>query len=110
MIALGWQFALGYRPFFNNPERVAFSWDMFSNRVERCTVQWTPPLQNEGWPIASLRDLVLPFEWDLVFDRVDDYKIVGKYLCSRWKTGQTRVNLKCFRQEGVVDFHEFNCD
>ena len=34
----------GYRPFGHAPTRVAWSWDMFSIPIERCTATFDPPV------------------------------------------------------------------
>ena len=99
--ALGIQFARGYRPFGHQAERVPFSWDMFANRVERCTVEWTPALQIEKHRLTSLHGLDLPFEWDIALDSVETYRAVAGNLCRKAGAPSTRARLHCFLPDGT---------
>ena len=107
------QFILGFVPFVHEPTRVPFSWDMFANRVERCTLEWAPPLQLGDHQLARLRDVEVPFEWDVTFDRAADYRMTGDWLCHmggfQKGPGSTQVKMKCFIQNGTEFHDQFNC-
>jgi hypothetical protein len=105
-LAFGAQIRAGFRPFGAPPGRVAFSWDMFSVRIERCDLRWDPPLPL-GSGVARLRDVAPLLEWDPVGDRLDEYREDGQEGCSFARV-PTRVILRCFTPEGeVVD--AFDC-
>jgi hypothetical protein len=107
--ALSWQFVDGFGLFLNEPRRVPFSWDMFSNPVERCTLNWLPALHVENQTLAKLRDLTLPIEWDVVYDSIDDYKAIGAYMCAHHAAAPTRVNFHCYLHNGSELRDEFSC-
>jgi hypothetical protein len=121
-VAMGAQFASGYRPFGQAPIRVPLSWDMFATAISRCDVRWDPPLRTPPqedleqsrrpglWfhPLARLRDTGLPLEWDIVYDHVDDYEAAAHFGCTRATRG-TLVTLLCFTSEGETKHDAFRC-
>lgn len=99
----------GFRPGGAAPGRVLGSWDMFAPRIERCGVRWTPPLaQGTGASLASLRDLSPRLEWDVVTDRVADYRSLALAGCSIARQ-PTRVNMLCFLPTGEAYRDDFDC-
>ncbi|MEO5969886.1 MAG: hypothetical protein ABIQ95_08160 [Bdellovibrionia bacterium] len=110
--ALFQQFESGFRPFAHDPVRVAFSWDMFATRTERCLMEWDPPL--ESTPIGTLsglKQLSLPFEWDLIYDSLEQYQYVGQMGCAfeSKASNKIRVRIQCFAPEGEKIYREFYC-
>ncbi len=110
VIAFAFQFKSGFRPFLQEPIRVPFSWDMFSIPVERCVIEWDPPLSGGKRVIRRFHDLGLPFEWEPVYNKTEDYHSAGFQFCSLWGTKQTRMKEKCFLRDGTVRENESNCD
>ncbi len=110
LIAFLLQFKAGFRPFTQNPVRVPFSWDMFSIPVERCVVEWDPPLNDGKRVIRRFHDLGLPFEWEPVYNTAEDYRNAGFQFCKLWGTKTTRIREKCFFRDGTVRENESNCD
>jgi hypothetical protein len=106
--ALGVQFARGFRPWRREPVRVPLSWDMFAVRIERCTVDWSPPVAVSGRPLPSLSRAAGPVEWDYVNDSQAQYRATALWGC-RAKTGPTKVSLRCFLPEGRETKDEFDC-
>jgi hypothetical protein len=109
LAALGLQFALGFRPFRQDPVRVALSWDMFSNRVERCVLSWNPPLNTPGAPLTSLHEAGLSLEWDLILDRMGSYAMLGHGLCRQWGSPLTQVQMQCFLPAGTEAHYAMPC-
>jgi hypothetical protein len=109
LAAFSYQFVSGFRPFFTDANRVPLSWDMFSNRLDRCVVKWSPSIQIGPHTLSSLRDVELPFEWDIIFDRIEDYRAASLGLCRQFGTISTRVQLHCFSSEGKETRDEFSC-
>ena len=70
-----------YRPFGAPPGRVPFSWDMFAIQIDRCTIDFSPPIQLPGRTIAHLSDLMPSFEWDLVANDLAGYQYYAALLC-----------------------------
>lgn len=103
------QFAAGFRPFVHAPSRVAYSWDMFAIRMNRCAVRWDPPLTIDGQRVASWRDRVWPIEFDSVYNDVRSYEIVSTAACKYRSAEATRVVLQCFLSDGGVDEHSLDC-
>src|SRR5665213_2805395 len=91
LAAMGVQFYSGYRPFAGDPVRVPLSWDMFATRVERCTLSWNAPLNFNSQSIYSLRDIELPLEWDIIFDHVENYKVVKERICQSFSMAPTQA-------------------
>ena len=108
-IAFAWQFNLGFRPFLTEPTRVALSWDMFSNHVDRCVVKWTSPLQIGPHRISSLRDVELPFEWDIILDQASVYHDMGAALCRSFAQGEAEVQYRCFLNNGTETQDAIKC-
>lgn len=109
VLSLAEQFRLGFRPFVQDPVRVPLSWDMFSNRVDRCIVSWTSPLHLGDANISSLRDVELPLEWDIVLDTVEQYEELAKGLCPYSNSHPTSALLHCFSAEGLETQNEYLC-
>ena len=99
LLALGAQFALGFRPFRTAPTRVPFSWDMFAVPIERCDLRFSPPIRREGKVIESLRAAGPPFEWDYVQNRVATYRAIAGEVCAAPEHPE-RVALRCYVPEG----------
>lgn len=128
--ALALQFQSGFQLFGHEPTRVLFSWDMFATRTERCTMEWDPPLQRTPvGPLNDLRQLSVPFEWDVIYDSVQDYEYVGRMGCA-FESGQyafmgepsekapvpiahlvnkIQVKIHCFGPDGKETYREFYC-
>ena len=103
-----WQFKRGFRPLDREPVRVPLSWDMFAVRIERCTVDWKPPVRPGGRTLARLADLGAPLEWDYVDDSVDAYRQAALWGC-RSAQGPTAASLRCFVPEGREIDDGFDC-
>jgi hypothetical protein len=108
-VALTAQFERGFRPFLSEPSRVPFSWDMFSNRVERCAVRWEPPGQWHGKELSALSDLIAPLEWDPVFDHADTYRRVAEEGCREKTRVPGRAVVTCFFPDGTWSEDEYRC-
>jgi hypothetical protein len=109
VLGLAGQFQYGFRPFFQDPIRIPFSWDMFSNRVDRCIVTWTHPLRIQNMTFSSLREVNLPLEWDVVLDRIEDYQYLASALCPFATTFPAYAQLDCFAAEGNEVIREVPC-
>jgi len=103
------QFVGGFTPFKTEPRRIHLSWDMFSTKVERCVLTWSPAIHLGRETLSGLRDASLPLEWDLTFDHVLDYRNVANLGCNLGGLPQTKIKLKCFEQEGKITHEEFTC-
>jgi len=108
--ALLQQFHFGFRPFVQNPTRVSYSWDMFSNKVDRCLVNFAVPLSVGPLNFSSLRDIGLAFEWDIIFDRVEDYTAVTRALCQASSHQTNSAKLHCFTSQGQELEDEIPCN
>jgi hypothetical protein len=109
LAAFAMQFNLGFRPFMSEPTRVPLSWDMFSNRVDRCVVKWSSPLQMGAHTISSLRDVELPLEWDIIFDEAGMYRAASESLCRAFATGPNETQLHCYFNNGTETQDAFKC-
>jgi hypothetical protein len=111
--AFGSQWQLGFRPFGTAPQRVPLSWDMFSVEIERCGVDWQPPLRWDDKIIHRLSDLGAPVEWDLVFNRREDYRAAAAYACGQRAlpdvAGRRRFELHCFAPRRDETREELAC-
>ena len=103
------QIAAGFRPFVHPPSRVAYSWDMFAIRMDRCAIRWDPPLSIEGQQVARWRDRVWPIEFDSVYNDIRSYEIVSTAACAYRSAPATVVTLQCFLGDGGVDEHSVDC-
>jgi hypothetical protein len=103
------QIAAGFRPFAHPPARVAYSWDMFAIRLDRCAVQWEPPLAIDGRLVSTWRDRVWPIEFDSVYNDVHSYDSVARAACAYRTAPATEARLQCFLADGGVDEHSFEC-
>ena len=108
IFALAKQFWLGFRPFAQAPKRVALSWDMFSTEIERCTLDWNPPLKTPMGTLKSLSDLDANIEWGVVANSARVYGVWGKWGC-QWSDKPTQVKLKCFATDGQERRYGFDC-
>jgi hypothetical protein len=103
------QFLEGFRPLSHAPTRVAYSWDMFAIRLDRCTIGWDPPLDIDGERVARWHDRLPAVEFDTVFNAVNSYGAAAAHAC-RYKTApETRATLKCFTSEGGEREFGFSC-
>ncbi len=109
LVAVVMQFRQGFFPFRGDAVRVPFSWDMFANRLERCSTHWNPPIRINEHVLGSLRDVELPFEWDLILDWVNYYRLMMQELCGNFGTGPTRAKLHCYLHTGTTIYYEFKC-
>ena len=107
--ALRMQFHLGFRPVHHSPQRVAFSWDMFAIAIERCTVDWTPPLSIDGKSVARWQDRNLPLEFDSVFNRAADYEVAAKRACVYKTNAMTTALITCAGSDGQVHERTLRC-
>jgi hypothetical protein len=107
--ALVTQFTQGFRPFVSDPARVTLSWDMFSNRVERCVMEFERKMDSGTAIYLPMRGLGTRLEWDVIFDRHDDYRNAGMVLC-RQGPGTTQVRLHCYLPDGTQTHEEFACE
>lgn len=108
-VAFVWQWHDGFRPFVRDPQRVSLSWDMFSNRVERCTLKWDYPIQIGQNRLSSLRDVELPFEWDVILDYAYDYHGLARSLCPFSTTAGNSAHFRCYFPDGQVRNDELSC-
>ena len=102
------QFARGFRPFGPAPVRVPLSWDMFAVRIERCALNWSPPVRTPLGTLSSLHDLSPMLEWDLVSDSAESYRFWARWGC-RFAKPPTRVSLSCFYPDGREEHLGFDC-
>lgn len=103
------QFALGFRPFgAEAPVRVPLSWDMFAVQIERCTLDWTPPVRTPLGDLASFRDLSPRLEWDIVADSAATYAVWARWGC-RFAAAPTKADLRCFYPDGREEKIDFGC-
>jgi hypothetical protein len=103
------QFVNGYMPFLREPNPTFFSWDMFANRVERCVLEWNPPLDFPNHPqTTSLLQLAPKLEWGITYNHVADYEWARGWLC--WRSQKkARVGLNCFLPIGIEIKNELDC-
>ena len=90
------QLGKGFRPFGAAPVRVTLSWDMFAPRIERCGINWSPPLPG---PLYELNQKSRALEWQTVADRVEDYESIAAWACVRFHQ-PSRALLTCFLPSG----------
>ena len=109
--ALGLQFARGFMLFRNPPTRVAFSWDMFATRVERCDMVWDPPLSTMLGDLGSLKRFGTKLEWDVIYDHASDYRELGRMMCQfdQNRSVPKTIRLNCFLPDGTNPKEEFPC-
>ncbi|MBI3295752.1 MAG: hypothetical protein HYZ71_13585 [Deltaproteobacteria bacterium] len=105
------QFERGFRLFGAPPGRVAFSWDMFATRVERCQLSWDPPVATELGEFSSLRRFGTSLEWDIIYDTARDYHAVGQLVCRLRSSPEARHRVKfhCFSPDGTHAEEEVPC-
>lgn len=93
------QYQVGFRPFRHEPGRVAFSWDMFAQRITRCDIEWNPPLKSSTSDerFARLRSLAPYFEWNPVRRDANDYLSFARRACVKYGDGPERsFTLTCY--------------
>ncbi|HRI63699.1 MAG TPA: hypothetical protein PK156_05660 [Polyangium sp.] len=94
------QYERGYRLFRHEPSRVAFSWDMFAQRITRCDIEWNPPLKSKSASderIGRMRSLAPYFEWNPVLHDAADYLSLGRRACAKYGDGPARTfTLTCY--------------
>jgi hypothetical protein len=106
--ALAMQFVQGFRPLSHAPTRVAYSWDMFAIRLDRCSMGWDPPLAIEGQRVARWHDRLPAVEFDTVFNAIDSYGAAAMHACQYESAPATHATMKCFSSGGEV--REFGID
>src|SRR5579864_1741652 len=101
------QWVAGYRPFRHPPGRVAFSWDMYAVRVERCTIRFDPPLVIGGRTVPYYHSMRALFEWDgEVWDDAGGFEVVARSLaCEHGATAE----LTCFVANGTEQHRRVAC-
>ena len=103
------QFGDGFRPFGHPPTRVNYSWDMFSIPIERCGVEWRPPLDlGHGKTLRRLRDLTPMLEWDIVYNTMSEYEQAAKQVCVDTKHRGT-AHLDCAVPRNRRVIRDFDC-
>jgi hypothetical protein len=101
------QWREGFRPFVAPAKRVAFSWDMFAVRVERCTIKFDPPIAIGDRTLTSYASMRAPLEWDVVWDRVSDYETVARQLaCEK----NAVADMTCFTDRGPELHRRVSCE
>ena len=103
------QFRRGFRPALRSPTRVAYSWDMFAVAIDRCSVDWDPPLAIEGQSISSWQARTYPIEFDCVYDEVSSYEAAAGVGCAFRRTTATVARLVCPRRDGTIDERTIDC-
>jgi hypothetical protein len=98
----------GFRPFTHAPERVAFSWDMFSVPITRCTIDIDPPAHFGSTEVRSMHGTGLPLEWDPVYDTAGDYALAAHEACTFAPTTATAL-VRCFYQDGHTTRDAISC-
>ena len=109
--AFSLQFTRGFVPFVHEPGRVPLSWDMFSTPVERCRLEWQPPLSIPGRRLGSFAELGTRLEWDVIYDHVSDYRQTGRLFCllGAGERVPRRMALDCFLPSGIEIRDENTC-
>jgi hypothetical protein len=109
--ALALQVRGGFRPFAHEPRRVPLSWDMFAVRIDRCDVEWDPPLPAPDAGDAGLRRLSergLRLEWFPVYALRSHYRDAAWRGCELARK-PTQVRLVCYTPEGRTVRDAFAC-
>jgi hypothetical protein len=99
----------GFRPFRHPPGRVAYSWDMFAIRMERCALSWAPPLAIEGASVSSWRDRSFSLEFDTVYNDARSYDAVARRGCEYRTAARTDATLVCLTSDGQIREHIDRC-
>lgn len=103
------QFVEGFVPFKTAPGRVIFSWDMFAPPIERCALKWLPPLKIGKSVISNFNQMGTTIEWDIAFERVQDYLDAAVKYCSKWGIRGNKAQIDCFHLDGTISHNEFAC-
>jgi hypothetical protein len=104
--ALATQFRHGFSPLRAAPERVAFSWDMFSIPIERCGISWEPALAI-GAGYKTLREFAPRLEWDPLYNEVGDYLETARLTC-HLREAASHVRVACITAHGFEQ-HVIDC-
>jgi len=99
------QFYRGFVPFRTTPTRVTLSWDMFATHIERCGVNWSPPLPG---PLFELRQKSRALEWQSVADTREHYDRIAAWACATFHQ-PNRALLTCFLPLGKEESHVVEC-
>jgi hypothetical protein len=99
----------GFRPFSRAPVRVAYSWDMFSIRIDRCAISWDPPLLVDGRLVSRWTDRTWPLEFDTVYNRAATYVGAASRGCRYRGSPETVARLVCVTSDGTVHERTFQC-
>lgn len=107
------QYESGFRPMKQEPTRVAFSWDMFAIRIERCAITFSPPLRSRDGErtVRSFSDLSPLIEWNPVYNQTSHYAGFAQRLCSQYSPPdeEIRVRLVCFDPTASRHFYDLRC-
>jgi len=107
------QYAGGFRPMEHEPIRVPFSWDMFAIRIERCAVNFDPPLRSRDGAryVHSFADLSPTIEWNPVFNESAHYASFAQRLCSQYSPPgeEIKVRIVCFDATAQRRFYDLRC-
>jgi len=109
LVAFSTQFARGFIPFTTAPGRVPYSWDMFAPPTERCILTWTPPLQIGRKTISSFNEMGPTLEWDIAYERPQDYVDAGLKFCARFGVAGNKAHMRCFHMNGTESENSFAC-
>jgi hypothetical protein len=107
--ALVAQFDAGFVPFAHPPIRVAYSWDMFAIRMDRCSIGWNPPLDVDGQRVARWHDRLPALEFDTVFNESASYGAAAIRACQYKTARATHVTMTCFASDGSSHEYGFDC-
>jgi len=99
----------GFRPLSHPPVRVAYSWDMFAIRLDRCVVGWDPPLAIDGERVARWHDRLPALEFDAVFNDANWYIAAAERGCIYRTQAATVAYLTCFSSSGKADERSYDC-
>ena len=99
----------GFRPLARAPIRVAYSWDMFSIRIDRCAIAWDPPLRIDGQEVSRWTDRTWPLEFDTVYNRTGTYLGAAARGCRYSDSPATIARLVCVSANGAIHEPTFRC-
>jgi hypothetical protein len=105
LVGFASQFAGGFRPFGTAPGRVTLSWDMFATRIERCGINWNPPLPGG---VAELNQKSRVIEWQAVADTRARYERIAAWACAKFHQ-PGRALLTCFLPSGKEESRVVDC-
>ncbi|MGZ3649905.1 MAG: hypothetical protein ACXVB9_08005 [Bdellovibrionota bacterium] len=102
------QFQRGFRPFRAAPGRVAFSWDMFATRIERCSLTWDNPIFETNGAFFDLRQKSRTIEWQAIADSRGAYRNIAAWVCSRYHQ-PFHALLHCYLPDGKEETSAIEC-